>query len=112
MPQTIAISILDMSGWEAPLDTRFGRAFAFLITDGEQWQVVPNSGRDAAHGAGTSGASAMSDYGVDVVISGRFGPKAQSALEAMGIEMWVASNQKSARDVFGAFREGQLTRWA
>ena len=80
--------------------------------DGDRWEVVPNGESSAAHGAGTGAAGRMSIYAVDAVISGRFGPKAQAALAAMGIEMWTAPNGMSAQEALAAFQAGELKRWA
>ena len=40
----------------------------------------------------------MSDNHVNAVISGRFGPKAHQALEALGIEMWIAPDGMRAAE--------------
>ena len=110
----IAITILqEGEGLQAPLDGRFGRAFAFLIVDSDSGEVVKtieNTGAQAAHGAGTGAASLVKSAGVDAVISGRFGPKAFEALQALQIETWIAPAGINAGEALKRFREGKLEK--
>ena len=90
----VAISVLrDFEGLCASMDERFGRAKAFLVVDkktGRAIETIDNASGDASHGAGTGAANLLSTAGVDVVVSGRFGPNALDALRALGIEAWIA----------------------
>ncbi len=79
------------------VDERFGRARYFVIrdTNSSEYSVLTNTDNAAAaHGAGTGTAQAVISEHVDVVVAGRFGPKAESALSAAGVRM-VAWSQGS-----------------
>jgi len=95
---------------DAPIDPRFGRAEAFVLTDleGSTPTRVGNDSGEAAHGAGTGAASTLAQQGVTDVVSGRFGPKAASALEALGIRMWLANEARTAGEALAALRANDL----
>lgn len=111
---SLAISIQSRGeGLLAPMDGRFGRAPRFLIVDSKSRRVlrtVVNPAQDASHGAGPRAASLMKDQGVEGVISGRFGPKAAEALEALGVQAWIAPDDLGAGEALAMHRAGQLER--
>jgi len=74
----------------APLDLRFGRCAHFVIIDTETdaWEAFPNPAQDASGGAGPQAAEFLISKGAECAISGDFGPKAHSALEAAGVAMY------------------------
>ena len=78
--------------FEAELERRFGRCAYFVLVDAEtrEWESFPNPAVDARGGAGTQAAQFLADQGVQVVISGDFGPNAYVALETAGIHMYTA----------------------
>jgi predicted Fe-Mo cluster-binding NifX family protein len=93
MSKRVAMTAESKNGLQSLLDPRFGRAQAFLIIDLDSRGIIAeldNASVDSAHGAGTGAAATMSDHDVNVVISGRFGPKAAQALSQLGIEMRIA----------------------
>ena len=93
------------------MDPHFGRAGGFLLVEeGAEPKFIDNTARAVSHGAGTSAAATMSEYGVQAVISGEFGPKAYQALEKLGIEMWLAPSGLSAWDALERFGKGELKR--
>lgn len=108
----IAMSIVPNRGNLSDLiDDRFGRAEAFLVLDGMTGEVVEtiaNASAGASHGAGTAAANALKSAGVDAVVSGRFGPKARDALQALGIDAWVAPPTITAREALRLFESGAL----
>ncbi len=111
MSKRVAITIDSLDGLNATLDPRFGRAFAFLIVNSESREVIAqieNESAQAAHGAGTGASALMSSNKVDVVISGRFGPKASQALEQFGIEMRVSPEGVTAADALNKLSSGEL----
>ena len=113
MGRRIAISVVGPGGLVARLDPRFGRAAAFLMVDLESREIlreVENEAAGAAHGAGTGAAATMSKNTVDAVISGRFGPKAYQALEALSIEMWIAPNGITAEQALDSLAAGTLEK--
>ena len=113
LKQKVAVSVASKQGLASMMDSRFGRTPAFLIVSGDDnnWtvsDVVDNDAAAAAHGAGGAAAALVAKYGVDSVISGRFGPKAYQALEALGIEMWIFNEGQSAKEALNAFNKGLL----
>ena len=85
----IAISSLGSTP-ESKVDPRFGRAHGFIIYDTEtnSYEYVDNSSNlSLMQGAGIQTAQFIADKGVNVVVSGGFGPKAASVLEKAGIKM-------------------------
>lgn len=86
------------------VEPRFGRAPYFIIHDSEagSFNTLENAGNAAAaHGAGTGTAQAVITQKVDVVVAGRFGPKAEATLNAAGIKMvaWSQGTVKQAVDL-------------
>ena len=110
----IAISIVrNEKGLNDPMDDRFGRAEAFLVVDGvtgEAVETIDNASVDASHGAGTGAANMLKSAGVGAVISGRFGPKASDALQALGIEAWVAPPGITAGEAVRLLQDGDLSQ--
>ncbi|MGD2155363.1 MAG: NifB/NifX family molybdenum-iron cluster-binding protein [Anaerolineales bacterium] len=104
----IAISAVEARS-DAPIDPRFGRCAFFIIfdTDTGNWNALPNPANQSLGGAGTRAAQFITNQDVEVVISGRFGPKAQSALEAVGIELFKA-HQAQVDTLVEAYQAGQL----
>jgi predicted Fe-Mo cluster-binding NifX family protein len=113
MSKKVAITVQSKDGLKSLLDPRFGRAEVFLIVDevsGEVITALNNANTAAAHGAGTGAAAVMNANQVDLVISGRFGPKAFQSLEAFQIEMWSAPEGLSAEEVLTRYKAGTLQR--
>ena len=110
----IAISVTrDGEGMQAVMDGRFGRAEAFLVLERETGEVVETIGNasvGSSHGAGIAAANTMKSVGVEAVISGRFGPKAFDALQALGIETWVAPSGITAGEAFRMLDDAGLER--
>lgn len=96
---------------DQPFSSRFGRCPCFLITDPgtDSWQEVSNSAADAVGGAGTQVVRLLADQGVDVVISGRYGPNAYEALQLAGIEAYLAPSG-TARELVGQYQDGNLNQ--
>jgi predicted Fe-Mo cluster-binding NifX family protein len=114
MSKKIAITVQRAGALDEPMDSRFGRTPAFLLVeeDSEEVTGVNNPAATAAHGAGTAAAAVMAKQGVHAVISGRFGPKAYEALNALGVEMWMAPGGLTAREALEKYRAGGLQRMA
>jgi predicted Fe-Mo cluster-binding NifX family protein len=113
LPSRVVVPAQDNSGLSAVMDPRFGRAPWFIVVDVESGQVMEtlsNSNADAAHGAGTGAAALMAQSGVQAVIAGRFGTKAQQALQALGVEMWSAPEGLTVGQIVERLRAGQLSR--
>ena len=111
MSQRVAITIQSRNGLQSLLDPRFGRAPAFLIVDPDSRDIIAeldNESADLAHGAGTGSAATMSAHDVKIVISGRFGPKAEQAFSQLGIEMRIAPADLTAEQVLDMLAAGTL----
>lgn len=107
----VAISVTTTEGLDPAMDPRFGRAGGFiLMQDGQIILRQANPHKDAGHGAGPAAAGWLREIGADEVISGEFGPKALTALLALGITPWVAPPDIAASEAYRLFVEGNLTR--
>lgn len=89
----IAVTV-SRDGWDAPVDTRFGRAAGFALVDlGEAPRslrfIANEQNRQAAQGAGIQAAETVAKAGTTVLLTGHVGPKAFRALKAAGIAMHV-----------------------
>jgi predicted Fe-Mo cluster-binding NifX family protein len=94
---------------DQPFNPRFGRAEYFILMDSEtkEWEAFANPAADSRGGAGPLAVQFIAKKGADVVISGRFGPSAYTALEAAGIKAYFASDG-SVNQVLQQFLDGQL----
>jgi len=74
----------------------FGRAASFALYDtiDGSFAIVPNSGGNSEHGAGTGAASFLAEQGVKAVIAPEVGPKASAALVQAGIKILAAQEGK------------------
>lgn len=86
----IALSSREMST-KCLLFPSFGRAPYYAIYDDQakKWQFLPNSGAEKESGAGIKAAQLLVEEKVDIVITGRLGPKASSVLTAAGIKVFL-----------------------
>ena len=93
----------------AATDAAFGRAPWFVLVDTESGitQGIENVSAQAAQGAGIAAAQAMTEHGVDAVLTGRLGPKARAALEASGVGMYEGLGRSTVAEALEQFRAGQ-----
>ena len=92
---------------EAPVDPRFGRAAGFVIVDTEAEGITWISNAEAATmsgGAGIHAAETIAKAGARVLLTGRVGPKAQSALVAGGIAIDESYAGVTVRDAIERYR--------
>jgi predicted Fe-Mo cluster-binding NifX family protein len=111
----VAVPAMNNDGLHSTMDSRFGRAPWFVVVEMESGEVVDTLVNDSAvnsHGAGTGAASLMARSGVDAVIAGRFGPKAQQALKALGIGLWTSGGRLTVEQAVVRLRSGELSRTA
>jgi predicted Fe-Mo cluster-binding NifX family protein len=89
----LAISSSD-GNFDTPFSARFARcdAFIFINTETRSWETKPNPAADARGGAGAQVAQFLANNGVEATITGRYGPTAMSALNAAGIQAFVADS--------------------
>ena len=91
-----------------PVDPRFGRAAYILIVDGETDQYVAiDNGENvrAFKGAGIQAATAISNQGAQVLLTGYCGPNAFKTLTAAGIKV-VSDVSGTVRQVIDTFKSG------
>ncbi len=77
---------------DQPFSPRFGRADYFILIDSEtrDWEAFSNPATGARGGAGPQAVQFIVEKGVEAVISGRYGPSAFTALEAAGLQAYIA----------------------
>ena len=92
------------------VDERFGRCACFMIWDPEtkEYEMLSNSGTEAAHGAGTGAVQSLIQRNVGQIISQRVGPKAFTALEQTGIKMFTGVAGKTVETALQSYLAGEL----
>lgn len=95
----------------AATDSAFGRApwFVLIDTDSGAVESVENTSVNASQGAGIAAAQTMADNSVQAILTGRLGPKAQTALSAAGITMYEGLAQTTVGQALEQFRQGQYS---
>lgn len=96
---------------EKPFNPRFGRADYFMQydSDTQEWVAFQNPAADARGGAGPQAVQFLDGKNPEIVISGRYGPSAYTALDAAGIKAYIASNG-TVSEVLQQFLDGQLVQ--
>jgi len=89
---------------------RFARCGFFAVYDQDlkSWESLKNPAVDSHGGAGPKVVQFLADNGIQTVISGRYGPHAFSALQAAGIEAYLAV-QGTPEALVKAFLAGDLS---
>jgi len=85
------------SGSELQMDERFARADWFLIydTENEAFEEIDNTSiKNAAQGAGIQAAELLIRKDVNVVVTGKCGPKALDALRSVDIPVHSTNKQR------------------
>lgn len=90
--------------------SRFARCEYFAVFDEnlEIWETLKNPAMDSHGGAGPKVVQFLADHGIKTVISGRFGPNAFTALQAAGIEAYLA-DKGTPQALVKALQAGELT---
>mgnify|MGYP006280076243 CR=1 FL=1 len=109
----IAITASGDSGFEAEVDSHFGRAQYFGIIDTETREIkfITNFARGETGGAGVKAAQVVADQKVDVLITGNLGPKAFSALQTTDINLYKFANGTIKKAV-DDFNQGNLSQFS
>ncbi|MFO7718362.1 MAG: NifB/NifX family molybdenum-iron cluster-binding protein [Thermodesulfobacteriota bacterium] len=95
----------------AQLDPRFGRTSGFILydTQSKNFSYLDNQQNlSATQGAGIQTAQNVADSGAQAVLTGHVGPKAYTALERGGIDIYLV-NGGTVQDAITAFENGDLT---
>ncbi|AQS58740.1 NifB/NifX family molybdenum-iron cluster-binding protein [Desulforamulus ferrireducens] len=92
------------------LNPRLGRCEYFVIVDDvtNDTIAVENTGRLSTGAAGIATANLLNNHQVDVVITGKVGPNAFTALQAAGIKVY-SSTGGTIEDVLKKYRQGNLS---
>lgn len=90
----IAITSIE-NNKHSKMDPRFGRGafFAVYNTENKEFSFYENEAKEASGGAGTKAAEQIVNLGVKKLLSSDFGPKAKAALESLGIEMVLCTDE-------------------
>ncbi len=93
----------------APAEERFGRCAYFILFDeqGNLQEVINNEGAASAEGAGIKTTQVLLRHKVDVVLTGRVGPKAMTALSSSGVAVYTGVSGTVAQTL-DKYREGLL----
>lgn len=98
--------------WEAKLEEKFGRAPGFLLHDEDtnsvQWSSNEKN-QEAEHGAGIQAAQKVIEMGADTIITGNLGPKASSTLKSANIKAYAGHKDKTIKENYDLYQNGQLT---
>jgi predicted Fe-Mo cluster-binding NifX family protein len=94
------------------VDDRFGRCPWFLVVDSDslEFEAVENRHAEEGMGAGMGAAKDLIDARIDAVISGQVGPKAYEVLKAGNIDVFLVSDDVTAKDALGRLKRGELRK--
>lgn len=98
------------SNLDSQVESRFGRAKAFLIYNDEskETELVNNQQQlNAPQGAGVQAARLVANSGAKVLLSGHCGPKAYKVLEHAGVEVFTV-NSMSVKEAISAYAKKKL----
>jgi len=99
-------------GWDAMIDSRFGRTSYLLIYDDvtDTFEHIDNRAvADEGHGAGPLTARKLFDVRPDVLVTGN-GPGGNAAmiLAKAGIQIYIGAGEMRVREAFDCYRSGKL----
>ncbi len=113
-PQRVAVSVHgagDAPLLDLPLAPRFGRAGGFVLVDVATMEAayLDNAVSQAmAHGAGAQSVERIAEQGAGVLLTGRVGEKAFTALRGAGVQVCLDLEGLSVRQAVERFRSGGL----
>jgi predicted Fe-Mo cluster-binding NifX family protein len=95
--------------FDSPVDSRFGRAQGFIITDSEsmEFEAVSNPAMTTGGGAGTRASQLVISKDVKAVLTGNVGPNAFAVLTAAGIPLYTGITG-TVREAVEKFKSGTL----
>lgn len=98
-------------GMEYALDESFGRAYWIMIIDTENGEIdaLDNSEiRNVLQGAGEKVSNWLADMSIDVVLTGKVGPKGLRQLQELGIKVYHGAAGTVA-EALSDWRNGRLS---
>ncbi len=99
-------------GLDAVVDPRFGRAKCFVLVDVGNREVrnIDNTqNMNAMQGAGIQAVKVISDNGARALITGNVGPKAFTALNSAGIDIYIGASG-SVENAVESYVNGELKK--
>lgn len=98
-------------GWDAQVDTRFGRAIGFFIFSEEskiEYYVSNEQNMKAMGGAGVQSAQNIINLKIDALVTGNMGPRAFQILNSAGIKIYLAEENLTIKEAYEAFKKNEL----
>ncbi len=95
---------------ESQADPRFGRAVQFIVVDTDTGEFTAHDNSqnlNATHGAGIQSGQNVVAFGVEAVITGNVGPKAQSTLQAGGVKIYTGATG-TIKNALEQFKNNEL----
>jgi len=96
-----------------PFDIIFGRCEYFILYNSElnTFKAIKNDAKNLEEGAGIDAAQVVMDLNVDVLLTGRLGPKARRKIEDSDIKVHFVEGETVA-DVVEEYKKSiQLSSW-
>ena len=95
---------------DAQVDPRFGRCAYYVVVDVDTLdsEALPNPNVLAMGGAGIQSAQLIASRGIEIVVSGNYGPNAVQTLNAVGVRALGGVMGGSVRQAVEQFRRGVL----
>jgi predicted Fe-Mo cluster-binding NifX family protein len=95
---------------DGQVDPRFGRCAYYVIADLDtlDFEALPNPYALAMGGAGIQSAQLIASRGVEIVVSGNYGPNAVQTLNAVGVRAIAGAMRGSVRQAIEQFKQGAL----
>lgn len=83
---------------DADVAEQFGRCRWFILVDSEtlRFEAFLNPAGTLSSGAGPASVKLVRDRGAEAILAGKFGPKAQQAMDAAGLRYAEASGKVRA----------------
>ncbi len=97
---------------ESPVNPRFGRAQFFMVFDtvDKTYKTFDNKQNlQSGQGAGIQAAATVVNAGCGVLVTGHCGPKAFTALQKAGVDVYTTRDMR-VKDAVESFLAGKLTK--
>lgn len=104
----LCIPSMGTAGLEDYVSEHFGRAPSFTVVDMAENEVKIVQNTSEHFGGQITVPELVAATGAEILLCGGIGPRAISAFEALGIEVYVGV-RGTVRDAVSAFQTGQLS---
>lgn len=105
---------LEENSYSSKIDRRFGRAGYFIIIDSEskEYEIIENQAKDEVSGAGLKVVKNLMALGVDELVAGEIGPKAETLIKEFEIPVYRVGDCTYISEVLEKYSKGELERYA